>query len=72
MTLSPRFVLKVKQGDTGIKTVTVVKVDICHMKTCIVNHTSSSKSMEKAAAVEMFGQSLSLHNRHKQSPGGVL
>ena len=29
---------------------------------CSINHTSSPESMEKAAAVEMFGQSISLHN----------
>ena len=28
---------------------------------CSINDTSSSESMEKAAAVEMFGRSISLH-----------
>ena len=109
--------LNVKQGDAGIKTVTVIKVGICQIKTtaqkvsvfgvilvhifpalglnagrygvslriqsecgkmriritpntgtfyavnvCSINDTSSSESMEKAAAVEMFGRSISLHN----------
>ena len=35
---------------------------LSHEIVCSINHTSSSESMEKAAAVEMFGQSISLHN----------
>ena len=35
---------------------------LSHENICSINRTSSSESMEKVAAVEMFGQSISLHN----------
>ena len=51
-----------------------------HQNMCSVNHTTSSESMEKATAVEMFDRSISLHNLeyttyvgdgHSSSFGGV-
>ena len=35
---------------------------LSHESICSINHTSSSESMEKAAAVKMFGRSIRLHN----------
>ena len=35
---------------------------LSHENICSINHTSSFESMGKAAAVEMFGWSISLHN----------
>ena len=44
MKLSPNFVLNVTQEDNGIKTLTIIKVGICHMKTyaeLIIHHYPS-------------------------------
>ena len=46
---------------------------LSHENICSMNHTPSSESMEKAAAVEMFGRSISLHNyKHTAYVGDIF